>query len=118
MALGNNLKKLREDRGLSQDELSTLTNGAVSQGTISALEKRDSASSEFAVALAAALKVSVNELLTGVSENYVVVTQEELEWLAMRKKLGTSERDMLFKFGNSLVESDEKKPNNGTHGAQ
>lgn len=65
MALGKTIKKLREKQGLSQDDLSRLTNGVVSQGTISALEKRDSSSSEFVIPLAKALKVTVQELLTG-----------------------------------------------------
>ena len=65
MALGSNIKKFRLIKGLSQDDLSALTNGKDSQGTISALEKRDSASSEYVVPLAKALNISVSELLTG-----------------------------------------------------
>jgi transcriptional regulator with XRE-family HTH domain len=62
MALGKRIKELRESKGLSQDALANLTNGAVSQGAISALEKRDSQSSRHTPALAAALGVSANEL--------------------------------------------------------
>lgn len=62
MALGRRIKALRESKGLSQEALSKLTNGLVSQGAISALEKRDSESSRYTTALAAALGVSVTEL--------------------------------------------------------
>lgn len=65
MALGKNIKEQRLKKGLSQDDLSALTGGKVSQGAISALEKRDSSSSEYTVQLAQALDVTVNELLTG-----------------------------------------------------
>ena len=54
---------------MSQEELSRLTGGLVSQGAISSLEKRDSSSSEFTVPLATALGVPVNELLTGQKES-------------------------------------------------
>lgn len=62
MALGKRIKELRESKGLSQEALSGLTNGLVSQGAISALEKRDSQSSRHAPALAQALGISVNDL--------------------------------------------------------
>lgn len=65
MALGKNIKLLRERLGLSQYELSEKTNGEISQGAISALEKRDSKSSEFTATLAKALNVSIAELLNG-----------------------------------------------------
>lgn len=63
MALGKNVKKQRELLGLSQNELSIRTGERVSQGAISALEKRDSKSSEFTAILAEALGVSVEFLL-------------------------------------------------------
>lgn len=65
MALGENLKQIREAQGLTQYELSEKTNNIVSQGAISALEKRDSETSRFASLLAEALGVSIEELLTG-----------------------------------------------------
>jgi len=63
MALGENLKRIREAQGLTQYELSDLTNNIVSQGAISALEKRDSSTSKFTSILAEALKVTIEELL-------------------------------------------------------
>ncbi len=114
MALGKNIKELRRKNGLSQNQLSALTNGAVSQGAISALEKRDSASSEFAAEIAKALKVSVNQLITGVEpDNYFVLSKEEIEWLEMRKKLKVEDRQAVFNHGNSLAEQAKPK-NNGT----
>lgn len=65
MALGKRIRELREAKGLSQDELAQLTNGLVSQGAISALEKRDSTTSKHTSALAKALKVSLVELHGG-----------------------------------------------------
>lgn len=75
MALGKNIMELRVKKGLSQDGLSELTNGVVSQGTISALEKRDSKSSEFAEVLADALGVPVSELLSGKIGKKSAITQ-------------------------------------------
>jgi transcriptional regulator with XRE-family HTH domain len=71
MALGKKILKLREAKGLTQDALAKLTgwsedtpNIGVSQGAISALEKRDSESSKHATALAKALGVSIDALLS------------------------------------------------------
>lgn len=72
MALGQNIFRLRTEKNLSQDELAALTGWTeenpkigVSQGAISALEKRDSKASAHAPALAIALHVSVDELIAG-----------------------------------------------------
>lgn len=62
MSLGNKIRALRELAELSQEQLSALTNGEVSQGAISALEKRNSTTSKHASALAIALKVTLNDL--------------------------------------------------------
>jgi transcriptional regulator with XRE-family HTH domain len=62
MALGKKIRTLREQQGLSQEELSALTGGAVSQGAISALEKRDSTTSKHVPDLANALGVPVSQL--------------------------------------------------------
>lgn len=80
MALGKNLKKAREAKGLSQEALSALTNGVVSQGAIAALEGRDSKSSQFTTVLAKALDVGERELMDGVrsvntSKSDFVITQ-------------------------------------------
>jgi transcriptional regulator with XRE-family HTH domain len=65
MALGKKIRELREAKGLSQDDLSQLTFGEVSQGAISALEKRDSTTSKHTSALAKALQVSLAQLQGG-----------------------------------------------------
>jgi SOS-response transcriptional repressor LexA len=65
MALGKNLKLIRERRELSQHQLSDLTNNIVSQGVISAIEKRDSKTSQFVGDLAKVLNVTVQTLMYG-----------------------------------------------------
>jgi transcriptional regulator with XRE-family HTH domain len=79
MALGKTLLKIRESKGLSQEALSKLTGWTdetpqtgVSQGAISAIEKRDSYSSRHAPALAKALGVSIEQLMGGESTVYKV----------------------------------------------
>lgn len=76
MSLGKNLKRIREARGLTQHQLASLTNGEVSQGIISALEKRDSKASRFAYVLAKALDVDVHTLVEG---NLSTVIRDESE---------------------------------------
>ena len=70
MALGKNIQRIREGKGLSQDALAKLSGWSeetpgkgVSQGTISALEKRDSTSSKYAPIIAQALGVRLEDLL-------------------------------------------------------
>lgn len=114
MALGKNIQALRIRKRLSQEQLAALTGGAVTQGAISALEKRDSSASKHAPALAKALGVSVNQLIDGNTEiNYRELTQEEIEWLEMRKKLGVEDRKAVFNHGDSLAKQD-KTHKNGT----
>lgn len=65
MALGKKIKALREDREWSQEELAEKAGGhPITQGVISALEKRDSKKSSYAPQLAAALGVDLDELLS------------------------------------------------------
>ena len=66
MSLGKNLKALRTARGWDQKTLSQKS--GVGVGTISAIEVRNSIRSQFAPALAAALGVSINQLLEGTQE--------------------------------------------------
>src|SRR5690606_19344030 len=63
MALGKNIRMLRELRGYTLERLSELS--GVDVGTISALEVRDSARSKYAPAIARALNVSLEELMDG-----------------------------------------------------
>lgn len=65
MAMGKRLRELRIARNLSQPKVELDLNGAVSQGALSALESRDSKSSEFAPVLADYYQVSLRWLLTG-----------------------------------------------------
>lgn len=62
MALGKNVRKLRKYKGMDLATLSRLSGVAI--GSISALEMRDSARSQFAPQLARALGVDL-ELLLG-----------------------------------------------------
>lgn len=62
MSLGKNVKKLREARGWEQKDLA-LASG-VSNGTISAIEVRDSKRSVVAPALARALGVTLEQLMS------------------------------------------------------
>lgn len=68
MALGQNIKRLREAQDLTPDELAVKAGGKVTQGIVAALETRDSRASQYAARIAAALGVSVDELLTGESQ--------------------------------------------------
>ena len=81
MALGKNVKTIREAKGISQDYLSELTGRVVSQGAIAALEKRDSKSSRYAGALAKALGVPLSVLL-----DESVTSAEEIQNLDTKQK--------------------------------
>ena len=63
MALGRNVKLVRELRGFTQKELSDRTEGKVSQAALSALESRDSKRSVFLKEIAKALCVPTATLL-------------------------------------------------------
>lgn len=73
MALGKNVKRLREAKGMDQATLSRLS--GVSVGSISALEVRDSVRSQFAAQLAKALGVTTDEL-TEDSESSIVISRQ------------------------------------------
>ena len=62
MSLGKNVRKLREARGWEQKDLA-LASG-VSNGTISAIEVRDSKRSAVAPVLARALGVTLEQLMS------------------------------------------------------
>ena len=76
MALGKNIKFLRESRGWTFSQLSEAS--GVDIGTINALEKRDSKRSEYATQLCNALGVSVEDAMTrdflSLSSNIKLVT--------------------------------------------
>ena len=63
MALGANVKKFRDNRNWDQATLSDKSEVAV--GTISALEVRDSARSQYTAKIAAAFGVTMEELISG-----------------------------------------------------
>jgi transcriptional regulator with XRE-family HTH domain len=94
MALGKKIKTLREARGLSQEELSSLTNGVVSQGAISALEKRDSTTSRHAPAIAQALGVAVGELYESTSYD---LSPEMVAHLKVLQQLPDYARDEVIR---------------------
>lgn len=62
MSLGKNVRKLREARGWEQKDLAAAS--GVSNGTISAIEVRDSRRSAVAPALARALGVTLEQLMS------------------------------------------------------
>lgn len=70
MALGNNIKKRRKQLGLKQAELAKLV--GTTQGTISALENRDSKSSALLPELSRALQMSANDLSQPSKRNQAV----------------------------------------------
>lgn len=65
MALGENIKRLRTQQKLTQAQLAAKAGGEITQGVIAALEKRDSETSKHASRIAAALGVSLEELISG-----------------------------------------------------
>jgi transcriptional regulator with XRE-family HTH domain len=75
MALGANVKKFREEAGLTQTQLAELA--GMDQQALAALEKRDSKSSSFTPALAKALKKPVEVLLGLPHEGPRAVPQQD-----------------------------------------
>lgn len=69
MALGKQIKNHRNARKLTLDQLSEMS--GVDIGTISALENRDSVRSKYAIALAAAMGMTVEQLETLPSEDFI-----------------------------------------------
>ncbi len=67
MALGKNIKKWRKRLNLTQEAVAARAN--MSQAALSALERRDSKTSEFLSNIAAALGLSIAELLNGSEYN-------------------------------------------------
>lgn len=63
MALGKNIRLVRELRGLTQKDIENRTNGAVKQATISAVEKRDSTNTKGLSEIARVLGVTPAILL-------------------------------------------------------
>jgi len=61
MGLGRNIKRLREAKGMTLQQLADLS--GVPGGTIHALEARHSVRSKYAAQLAAALEVSTDSLV-------------------------------------------------------
>ncbi len=116
MALGKRIKALRESKGLSQEALSKLTNGNVSQGAISALEKRDSESSRYTSSLAAALGVSTAEL-HGTIEEYLTPKLKQL--LRVAQDLPDYAIDEVIrdaiKTNELITKARMDTKNNGTH---
>lgn len=94
MALGKKIKELREAKNLSQEELSALTKGEVSQGAISALEKRDSTTSKHGPALAKALGVPISELY---DSNDFELTPDMLAHLKVLQQLPDYAREEVIR---------------------
>lgn len=110
MALGKRIKALREARNLSQLELSELTGGVVSQGAISALEKRDSTASRFAEVLAKSLNVSIVDLF---NENPTTLKQDVMQYESQdfkkyTDKLNTDEKQQVHELLSYFVSISDK----------
>lgn len=71
--LGARLKEARKARGMEQTELAALVPGLTNQ-SISNLERRNSRTSEHAVQIADALRISLRWLLSGQG------SRDDLEW--------------------------------------
>lgn len=70
----NNLAKIRNEKGITQQEISTST--GFTQGQISRWENGKSFSLTTATKLAAALNVSIDELMGGCSKNEITGISE------------------------------------------
>lgn len=122
MALGKRIRTLREQQGLSQDDLANITEqlvsegqieASVSQGAISALEKRDSSTSKHAGALAKALGVEIGELYG--QDNYQF-SQQMRAHIKVMQSLPSYARDEVIRDAIKTAELIEraKSENNGT----
>lgn len=102
MALGQHIKQFREARRLSQDALSRrtgydeTTKKGVSQGAISALEKRDSKASRHTTEIAKALGVDPNDLIAG-NDNYSVLHSHNIN-------LKASEKPTLIEMQQQIID--------------
>jgi transcriptional regulator with XRE-family HTH domain len=118
MALGANVKRLREAAGLTQTQLAELAH--MDQQAVAALEKRDSKSSSFALALAHALGVSIDDLLgTGQPKTLRIVetpastemsTMEVLQLIDLYGHSTKTGRDQIMRMARSA----EKNPDSGS----
>ena len=127
MALGSNIKRLREAKAWTQTELGVKAMlGENGQQIINALEKRDSKSSSYAPAIAHALGVSLEELLSGSPTNRsnearavltIVENPEEpsprsisdqmMTLLAVSQQLTPDALDAVLDFARSMAKQSE-----------
>lgn len=117
MALGANVKKFREEAGLTQTQLAELA--GMDQQALAALEKRDSKSSSFAPALAKALEKPLEVLLGGAfegpkavpsTENEGLIDPEELsELIALYGSASTYGRKQLMRSARAVEKRRESR---------
>lgn len=95
MALGKRIRDRREALNLSQGDLAKILN--VQQGVISALEIRDSRSSEKIIDLAKSLNTTVEWLMSGKKETRQLKNQEH------------PKDKIVINLFNQLSETDKRK---------
>ncbi len=111
--LGERLKLCRKQKKVTQEVAAKAI--GMSQTNLSELESDLYPSSSFVPMMAEFYGVSSLWLATGKGRKEPGgLTPEQIEVLAMWEKLDAEDRKAVFKHGNSLAQSTQKKPNNGT----
>ena len=103
--MGKRLAKIRKDRGLTQEKLAEMTD--LANNYISNIENNRSIPSlETLVRICAALEVTPNDILLGVSVNSSDYMTEELGIIL--KKCTPPERNLIIDFAELLISHREK----------
>tara|TARA_B110000114_G_scaffold135859_1_gene142684 strand:- start:361 stop:732 length:372 start_codon:yes stop_codon:yes gene_type:complete len=108
MKIGDRVKKAREDAGMTQEILASIS--GVPQARISALELNKHKKSSYLIQLSTGLGVDPNWLLTGVSSGEVKVdyTPIEKEILSLTMQLTHEQRVREIAYMRELVRENSK----------
>ena len=108
MKIGDRVKKAREDAGMTQEILASIS--GVPQARISALELNKHKKSSYLIQLSTGLGVDPNWLLTGVSSGEVKVdyTPIEKEILSLTMQLTHEQRVRQIAYMRELVRENSK----------
>ena len=108
MKIGDRVKKAREDAGMTQEILASIS--GVPQARISALELNKHKKSSYLIQLSTGLGVDPNWLLTGVSSGEVKVdyTPIEKEILSLTMQLTPEQRVRQIAYMRELVRENSK----------
>ena len=108
MKIGDRVKKAREDAGMTQEILASIS--GVPQARISALELNKHKKSSYLIQLSIGLGVDPNWLLTGVSSGEVKVdyTPIEKEILSLTMQLTNEQRVRQIAYMRELVRENSK----------